>query len=352
MADLFIMAGGGTGGHVLPLLAVAEELRNRKHEVLFLGTRRGIEARLVPAKGFPIEYIEIGGLVGVGFRRALGTLWRLPWSTLQTLRTMIARRPHAVFSMGGYVAGPTVISALVRGVPVVAMEPNAAPGVTNLRLGRYVRKTLLGFAETQRFFPAGRTEVTGLPVREEFFEIAPKPRSERLRLLITGGSAGARTLNRAAKESWPLFHGAGFPISIQHQTGRDAYEETRAEFAASGLDGEVVPFIENMPEAFAAADLIVSRAGAGAVAEVAAAGKASILVPYPFAADQHQLRNAEAFERAGASRLILDKDMNGERLFRAVSEAAARLEEMGAAARRLAKPGAARRAADLLEEVH
>jgi UDP-N-acetylglucosamine--N-acetylmuramyl-(pentapeptide) pyrophosphoryl-undecaprenol N-acetylglucosamine transferase len=344
------MAGGGTGGHVVPLLAVAEELRRRGHEILFIGTKKGIESRLVPAKGFPIEYIEIGGLKGVGLMRTLQTLWRLPASTLHVFR-LLSRRPHAVFSMGGYVAGPTVIAALLRRIPVVAMEPNAVPGITNLRLARYVRKTLLALPDAARYFPASRVEVTGLPVREEFFAVSPRPRSQTLRLLITGGSGGSRTLNQAARQSWPLFRAAGYPIYIQHQTGRDAFEDTRAAFAESGLEGEVVPFIENMPEAFASSDLIVSRAGAGAVAELAAAGKPSILVPFPFAADQHQLRNAEAFERAGAAQLIPDKEMNGERLFKAVQDGAAQLEQMAAAARGLSRPGATSRVAGLLEEL-
>jgi UDP-N-acetylglucosamine--N-acetylmuramyl-(pentapeptide) pyrophosphoryl-undecaprenol N-acetylglucosamine transferase len=345
----FVMAGGGTGGHVLPLLAVAEELRRRGHEILFFGTRKGLESRLVPAKEFPIEYIEIGGLKGLGLIRKLQTLWRLPVSTARVLATMLSRRPSALFSMGGYVAGPAVIAALLQGVPVVAMEPNAVPGLTNLRLGRYVRKTLLGFPETARYFPPAKTEVTGLPVREEFFAIPPKPIGSKLHLLITGGSAGSRTLNQAARQSWPLFRAAGLPVHILHQTGRDAFVETHAAFSDSGLDGEVVPFIDNMPDAFASSDLVVSRAGAGALAELAAAGKPSILVPYPFATDKHQLRNAEAFERAGAARLILDKDMTGENLFQALSQAAPNSERMGAAARKLSKPGAARRAADLLE---
>ena len=342
------MAGGGTGGHVLPLIAVAEELRRRGHEILFIGTKTGIEARLVPAKGFPIQYIEIGGLKRAGWRQTLQTLWKLPLSTLRVSRSL---RAKAVFSMGGYVAGPTVLAALLRGIPVIAMEPNAVPGITNLRLARYVRKTLLALADTARYFPAGKTEVTGLPIRDEFFAIAPRPRSETLRLLITGGSAGSRTLNQAARQSWALFREAGRPIFILHQTGRDAFEETRAAFAESGLEGEVVPFIENMPDAFATSDLVVSRAGAGAVAELAAAGKPSILVPFPFAADQHQLRNAEAFERAGAARLVLDADMTGERLVQAVTEMAAQLATMGIAARSLARPGATRRIAGLLEEL-
>src|SRR5262249_22508139 len=190
----FVMAGGGTGGHVLPLLAVAEELRRRGHEVLFIGTKKGIEAQLAPSRGFPIRYIDIGGLKRVGLAKTLQTLLQLPPSALRAGARMSAR-PAAVFSMGGYVAGPTVIAALLRGVPVIAMEPNAMPGVTNRWLGRHARKTLLAFPDTAKFFPAGRTEVTGLPVREEFFSIQPRPRSSPLRLLITGGSAGSRTLN-------------------------------------------------------------------------------------------------------------------------------------------------------------
>src|SRR5262249_1702532 len=157
------------------------------------------------------------------------------------------------------------LAALTKRIPVIAMEPNAVPGITNLRLGRYVRKTLLAFPETARYFPPGKTEVTGLPVREEFFTIPRRVRGPVLKLLITGGSPGSRTVNEAARESWPLFRSAGFPIHILHQTGRDAYEEIRTAFVQSGLEGEVLPFIENMPQAFAASDLIVSRSGAGAL---------------------------------------------------------------------------------------
>jgi UDP-N-acetylglucosamine--N-acetylmuramyl-(pentapeptide) pyrophosphoryl-undecaprenol N-acetylglucosamine transferase len=192
--------------------------------------------------------------------------------------------------------------------------------------------------------------VTGLPVREEFFRISPRADTGTLRVLITGGSGGARTLNRAARESWALFRSAGFPVYLLHQTGRDSFEETRAAFAESGLEGEVVPFIDDMAAAFASSDVIVSRAGAGALSEIAAAGKASVLVPYPYAADQHQMRNAESFARAGAAKLALDKELTGERLFRAVLEAAAERRTMGEAARKFARPGAAERAADLLEE--
>ena len=345
------MAGGGTGGHVIPLLAVARELRQRGHEVIFVGTERGLEAKLVPAEGFELEKISIGGLNRVGWRRRGSTLVRLPLATARSVG--IARGVAGVFSLGGYVAGPPVAAALLRRIPVVAMEPNAFPGFTNRVVGRLISRALIAFPETARHFPAGRTELIGLPVREEFFRLPPKPRSETLDLLITGGSQGSRTLNQAARQSWPLFRKAGLAVRIVHQTGEAQHEELREEFARYGIPGRVTPFIEAMADAFAQADLVVCRSGAGAVAELAAAGKASVLVPLPYAANDHQARNAEALERAGAARMVRDAEMNGERLFAAVCElagAAGALERMAAAAREMAHPGAARRAAEILEE--
>jgi UDP-N-acetylglucosamine--N-acetylmuramyl-(pentapeptide) pyrophosphoryl-undecaprenol N-acetylglucosamine transferase len=346
----FLMAGGGTGGHVIPALAVARELHGRGHDVFFVGTDRGLEAKLVPQEGFRLEKIEIGGLNRVSLRQRLATLVRLPLATLHCARY----HPAAVFSMGGYAAGPPVMAALMRRIPVVVMEPNAVPGFTNRVIGRFVTRALLAFPETARYFPRGRTELTGLPVREEFFRIPPKRRGAVLNLLITGGSQGSRTLNRAARESWPLFRKAGLAVRIVHQSGPAGFEELREAFTHSGLEGEVVPFLTEMPAAFAAADLVVCRSGAGAVSELAAAGKPSVLVPFPFAADDHQTRNAEALERAGAARLVRDAEMSGELLVAEVAElarTAGRLEAMGTAARTFARPGAAARAADILEEV-
>ena len=345
----FLMAAGGTGGHVIPGLAVARELRQRGHHATFVGTRRGMEAKLVPAEGFELKLIHIGGLNRVGFGRKLTTLAQLPFTTLGCLRDP----SDAVFSMGGYVAGPPVMAALIRGTPVVVMEPNAVPGFTNRVIGRFVSRALISFAETARYFPAERTSATGLPVREEFFRIAPKARSATLNVLITGGSLGSRTLNQAARQSWPLFRKSGLSIRMVHQTGASAFEQLRDQFAEAGLDGETVPFIANMPDAFAAADLIVCRSGAGTVSELAAAGRPAILVPFPFAADDHQARNAEAMERGGAAWLVRDAEMTGEKLFEAVTALAATesaLERMAEAARQFAKPGAAGKAADILEE--
>jgi UDP-N-acetylglucosamine--N-acetylmuramyl-(pentapeptide) pyrophosphoryl-undecaprenol N-acetylglucosamine transferase len=344
------MAGGGTGGHVIPALAVARELRSRGHLVRFIGTRRGIEAKLVPAADFSIDWIEIGGLNRVGLRRTMTSLAELPVSVWQAARLLDRARPFtAVFSMGGYVAGPVLIAALWKRLPVVAMEPNAVPGFTHRRLARFVARALVSFEETVRYFPPGRAEVTGRPVREEFFAIEPKPRTAVVTVLITGGSQGSRTLNRAAEQSWPIWKKDS--ARLIHQTGERAFEELAPKFRASGVAGEISAFLDDMPRAFAEADVIVSRAG-GTVSEIAAAGKPSILVPFPTAADQHQLRNAQAFEKAGAARLVLDSEMTGARLVEEVMSIVSEpglLEKMGEAARKLARPGAAQRAADVLE---
>jgi UDP-N-acetylglucosamine--N-acetylmuramyl-(pentapeptide) pyrophosphoryl-undecaprenol N-acetylglucosamine transferase len=345
------MAGGGTGGHVIPAIAVAKELARAGHSPQFVGTGRGVEARLVPAAGFPLKIIRVGGLKNLGALTKLTSLWRLLAESAGQWTAFGAWQPAAVFSMGGYVAGPPVLAALVRGVPVIVMEPNAVPGATNKWIARWVRRALINFEETRRFFPAGRTELTGLPVREEFFSIPPKTPSSAFTVLITGGSQGSRTLNNAARDAWPLFLASGLNVRFIHQTGTAQHTELARDFAASGLPGEIVPFIADMPGAFAQADLIVCRSGAGAVSELAAAGKPAILIPFPFAADDHQTRNAQVLERAGAALRSSDREWTGTRFFEAVRDltaAPARLQAMSEAARGLAHPNSARRAAEIL----
>lgn len=346
----FIMAGGGTGGHVIPALAVARELRARGHSPLFIGTQRGMEAKLVGEENFPMEWIEIGGLNRVGLKRTAITLADLPLSVWQAARVLDRAKPAAIFSMGGYVAGPVLLAALWKRLPVVVMEPNAIPGLTHRRLARFVARALVSFPETARWFPKDRTEVTGLPVREEFFQVSRKPRAAMLTVLITGGSQGSRTLNRAVEESWPLWKNRF--TRVLHQTGAAAFDQLAPRFQASGLNGQIAPFFTDMPRLFSEADLVVSRAGMGSVSEIAAAGKPSILVPLATSADQHQLRNAEALQQAGAAKLVLDAEMTGARLVEEAGRLATEpllLEKMGEAARSFAHPGAARRAAEILE---
>jgi len=351
---LFLMAGGGTGGHVIPAIAVARELVKRGHEAVFIGTERGVEARLVPAAGFKLEKIRVGGIKNLGFATKLASTWRLIAETASQFSVFDTLHPAAVFSMGGYVAGPPVLAALVRRVPLVVMEPNAVPGVTNRWIAGRVNRALIAFEETGRFFPKGRTELTGLPVREEFFNLPAKPEQPEFTVLITGGSQGSQRLNNAARQSWALFREAALPIRFIHQTGIAMHRELEAEFAHTGLKGEIVPFIPDMPAAFAEADLIVCRAGAGAVSELAAAGKPSILIPFPFAAADHQLKNAQSFEKAGAAILSLDRAWTAQAFFDAVialCKDRATLKTMGEHARKLAHHGAAVRAAEILIDI-
>ncbi|MCS7026002.1 MAG: undecaprenyldiphospho-muramoylpentapeptide beta-N-acetylglucosaminyltransferase [Bryobacteraceae bacterium] len=349
----FLMVGGGTAGHVIPAIAVARELRGRGHKPFFIGTREGLEAKLVPKENFPLEFIDIGGLKRVGWRQTLRTLIQLPVSTWKSIRYIRKYRPAAVFSMGGYVAGPATIAAWLLGLPIVLMEPNAVPGLVNRCIGWVAKRALLSFPEAARHFPASRVEVTGLPVRSDFFQIPTKKPGAKITVLVTGGSRGSQRLNQAAQQSWAEFRERRVPIRWIHQTGAQDFERIKQAFEAEGCEGLVVPFLENMPQAFAQADLVICRSGAGTVSELAAAGKPSILVPFPFAADDHQLRNAESMAKAGAARLILDKECTGAELFHHVQELVSEpglLEAMGQAARKFARPQAARRAAQILEE--
>jgi UDP-N-acetylglucosamine--N-acetylmuramyl-(pentapeptide) pyrophosphoryl-undecaprenol N-acetylglucosamine transferase len=346
------MTGGGTGGHVFPAIAVARVLRDRGHELLFIGTERGMESRLVPQSGFDMQYIRIGQLNRVGLRRQIQTACQLPASVTSAGRILKRFQAAAVFSMGGFVAGPVMLAAIIRKTPLVVMEPNAIPGFANRKTARYVYRALLGFESTRRWFAPDKSEVTGVPVRPEFFAVRPKAAGP-FTILITGGSGGSQTLNRASRESWQIFRERAPEVRIVHQSGTAEHDALATEFAASGLEGEVIPFIQDMAQSFAQADAVIARSGAGSVNEIAAAGMASILVPFPFAADDHQRKNAEALCRAGAARMILDGEMTGERLFREVESLRAEEAEvrrMRERVRQFARPGAAERAAEVMEE--
>jgi len=347
------MAGGGTGGHVIPALAVASVLRQRGHKPFFVGTERGMEAKLVPEAGFPIDWIEIGGLNRVTLSRRIKTFWQLPASIGQVISIFRARRPDAVFSMGGYVAGPVMAAAWLRRVPLVLMEPNAIPGYTNRKMARVVRKALVNFPETAAYFPTGIAEQTGVPVREAFFRVQPK-QDGPFSILVMGGSQGSRKLNQTMRDAWPHLARVCERLHLTHQSGAGEAGPLAEEFEKSGLAGEVVPFIKDVAGAMERADLLISRSGASTVSEIAAAGRPAILVPFPFDADDHQLRNAEAFARAGGGFVIEEKDLTGERLAAEVAALAKdpdRLRAMSESARMLARPDAASRAVDILEKI-
>ncbi|MGH9670671.1 MAG: undecaprenyldiphospho-muramoylpentapeptide beta-N-acetylglucosaminyltransferase [Terriglobales bacterium] len=336
-----ILAGGGTGGHVIPALAIAQELRVRySAEVQFVGTARGLETKLVPAAGFELELIEVGALKNVGWTTRLSTLWRLPGALLRSRRIIRGFRPDVVIGVGGYASGPAVLAAEMAGVPTLIFEPNLVPGFANRVVALWASAAAVHFEETRRFFR--NAEVTGVPVRKEFLSIPPRPAGASPTLLVFGGSLGAAALNRVMMESVAALKQAGW--GVIHQTGERDYNQVQSAYQQSGISAEVTPFIERMPEAFARADLLLCRAGAATVAEITAAGKPAILVPFPRASDDHQRRNAEALVQAGAVLLIPEAGLTSERLMKTVAELLAdkkRLGEMAAAARGLAHPNAA-----------
>ena len=348
------MAGGGTGGHVVPALAVADELRRRGHQCVFVGVRQGVEAKLVPAADYPIEWIDIRGFQRTGIGTRTLTMLKLPAAVMRSRMLLRRHAAAAVFSTGGYVAGPVMLAAAWSGVPMVLMEPNAVPGLVSRRMARRVAKALISFPQTASAFPPDVAELAGVPVRGAFFELPLRPPRDPLTVLVTGGSLGARALNRTVRESWPLFAAAERRLRWIVQTGESEAMAVTEAFRAAGAEGRVAPFFSDMPAVFDEADLIVGRAGAGACAEICAAGKPALLVPFPFAADDHQTANARALARAGAALEVAEAEFTPRRLFEildAFVQEPARLETMALAARGQARPGAAQRAADALEAI-
>ncbi|HZS05809.1 MAG TPA: undecaprenyldiphospho-muramoylpentapeptide beta-N-acetylglucosaminyltransferase [Blastocatellia bacterium] len=351
-----IIAGGGTGGHIYPGIAIAQEFkrRNAATEVLFVGTARGMETRIVPREGFPLELIEVAALKGVSLVRRIKSLLLLPKSFL-VVRSLIKRfRPDVVIGVGGYSSGPVVMVASLMGVPTMVAEQNALPGFTNRMLARFVRAAAVSFEEARAFF-GNKAEITGNPVRAEFFgvpehEDVSGATSHKAHILFTGGSQGARPINEALIAALPLLTSEKDRMTFTHQTGEKDLERVRAAYEQSGISAEVKPFIERIVDEFARADLVVGRAGATTVAELAAAGKPALMIPFPLAADDHQRKNAEAVERAGAGRMILQSELTGERLadeiLRLVRDPQ-RLRQMSEQSRKLARRDAAARVVDL-----
>ncbi len=340
-----ILAGGGTGGHVIPALAIAQELQKQfGTEVLFIGTARGIENRLVPAAGFPLKLIEVGALNQVSLATRLKTALGLPAAVWEARRMLVEFGPDVVIGVGGYASGPAMLAAILKKIPTLAFEPNVVPGFANRMVARWVSAAAVHFEETARFFP--RAEVTGVPVRQAFFEIAEKSMlSAQPTLLVFGGSQGAHAINQAMIQCLPELLKQAPEIHIIHQTGERDYNDAKAAYQRAGMSAEVSPFISDMPAIFARADLVLCRSGASTVAEIAAAGKPAIFVPFPRAADDHQRVNAQALERAGAAVVLEETKLDDVWLVETVSTLLAdpaRLRRMSQAARSLAHPNAAR----------
>ena len=340
-----LIAGGGTGGHVIPALAIARELRDAAGaEVRFVGTARGLETRLVPEAGFPLELIHVGQLKNVSMATRLRTLMDLPLGVTRCIGLLRSFRPHVVVGVGGYASGPAMMAAILLRVPTLAFEPNAVPGLANRLVGRLVTAAAVNFEETRSYFR--RARVTGTPVRPEFFAIKEKQLGQGKRLLVFGASQGARVFNELMPKIMERLLSALPTLEVVHQTGGRHGDATLAIYRSAGVGLErvtVTPYLDDMAAQFAAADLILCRSGASTIAELAAAGRASILVPFPQAADDHQRKNADAFVSAGAAAMIVEAQLSEHRLLEALLKLLAEDAErqsMGEHARLLAHPDA------------
>jgi UDP-N-acetylglucosamine--N-acetylmuramyl-(pentapeptide) pyrophosphoryl-undecaprenol N-acetylglucosamine transferase len=288
-----VIAGGGTGGHVFPGVAIAEEVRARDPDatVTFVGTARGLEAKVVPELGWPLELVDMSGLKTVGAVAALRGAARLPRAVWQARRLVRRLAPDVVVGVGGYASVPVVVAARLAGVPACVCEQNSIPGLANRMLGRVARQVFVAFADSARFFAANKVAVVGNPVRRDMVRrlLAPAPPrdDDRVHVLVCGGSQGAVAVNELAGAALVALS-AERPLAIVHQAGARDAEATAARYAAAGVVAEVHAFITDMASAYLAADLVIGRAGATTVAELAIAGKAAVLVPYPHAADNHQ----------------------------------------------------------------
>ena len=356
----FLIAGGGTGGHVFPALALAGEIRRRRPgaPIVFVGTARGLETTLVPKAGFPLELVRAKGLVGLGWRARFDGFFTLPLAFVDSLRLLARHAPRAVVGVGGYASGPLVATAWARRVPTLIHEQNAVPGLTNRLLARVAKRVAVGTARAAAALPGAI--VTGNPVRKDFFEIpslVSREKHRRLRILVVGGSQGAQILNRLVPPALARVAAAGIAFDVVHQAGKDHASEVVTSYARLGLPADrafVHEFLDDMAAAYAAADLVVARAGAMTIAEIAAAGRPALLVPFAAATHAHQEANARALESSGAAVVLTEAEATEETLGAALAGLLGdplRLLEMGEAARRSALPDAASRLCDLLFEV-
>jgi UDP-N-acetylglucosamine--N-acetylmuramyl-(pentapeptide) pyrophosphoryl-undecaprenol N-acetylglucosamine transferase len=349
-----LIAGGGTGGHVFPALAIALEwlARGKEREVVLVGTERGIEMKLVPQAGLPLETLRVAGLKGKGGATLAKNLAMLVPAMLDARRVLGKHKPVAAFGVGGYAAGPMMLATWLSGVPNVIFEPNAEPGLTNKLLARISKRIATGYEISAQAW-GKKAVVTGCPVRPEFFTITPRRLEKPFRLLVTGGSQGALPINRTFVDALDQLATRKNDLSIVHQTGDRDYNAVRTAYARREINAEVLPFLTNMAERFAWADVIVCRAGAITAAEIAAAGRAAIFIPFGAATDSHQLRNAQEMKSAGAGRLITENELTAERLTNEIFSFIGQpeqIEKQSSAARSLARPNATRDIVNLIEE--
>lgn len=354
-----IIAGGGTGGHLFPGIALAREFKkvHASTEIMFVGTAEGIEATVVPKEGFDVRFIRSEGLVRVGAVRTLRSLAKLPLSMKDSYTLLRTFNPDLVFGFGGYSSGPVVLTAFLMGIPTMIHEQNSIPGVTNKLLGKFVRAVAVTYQDSIEFFPKYKTHLTGNPVRKEILR-GNRERGhkifgldkERFTIFVFGGSSGAHRINRAVTEGLSYLEDLKDKIQFLHQTGEKDFSATRESYRSMGFHGTVIPFIYEMADAYAASDLVISRAGASTIAELTACGKASILIPYPFAAGNHQELNARKLWDLGAAHMILDRDLKGKTLvdsIRYIYEDPDAIGTMEKISRSLGKPDAAQKIVEI-----
>ena len=344
-----IFAGGGTGGHLFPGLAVAREFQQRDSmtEILFVGTERGIEARVLPREGFRLETIPVRGLRGRGMRGFLDALWGIPAGLLRSLRIIRSFRPDFIIGLGGYASGPLLLAGKLRGLRCAIMEQNLRPGFTNRFLARFVDRIFTSYRESAAHFSSGQVLETGNPVR--WRQLPEVKRGDKFVLLVFGGSAGAHRINLAVVDAMKRLSDLAGRLQVIHQTGHADFAAIKEVYDALPFDAEVLPFIEKMDEAYARADLVLCRAGATTLAELTAFGKAAILVPFPYAIYDHQRWNAQALQDQGAAEMILDQEISGDLLagrIRSYILDPSIIERMAAAARTIGRPEAAARIVD------
>ncbi len=349
-----LIAGGGTGGHLFPGIALAEEVVTRHHrnEVVFVGTERGLEVRVVPQAGFPLELIQVRGLKGKGLGQFLKGLMALPVAFYESFRLLQRHRPDVVVGVGGYASGPVVMAAWMLGIPTAVQEQNALPGFTNKVLGRFVKVVFTAFEEARRFFPVSKVQLVGNPIRRKLMDnyLRSHMAHERFTVLVFGGSLGAKGVNQRVVEALDSLGDLKDQLHFVHQTGKNDVDMVRRGYEDRGFQAEVVEFIDDMSQAYAKADLVICRAGATTLAELTVCKKASILIPFPYATDNHQEVNARALVEVGAAVMFREAELTGQRLaeqIRALKEDPARLKQMEKKAGLLGRPEAAKELADV-----
>lgn len=346
-----IIAGGGTGGHLFPAIAVAEEMKRRSetHEILFVGTKKGIEGKVLPEEGWPLRFVMAEGIKGRGFAEKMKALLKMFYGTMQSLSIIRSFRPEVILGVGGYASAPVLLAGRLAGIPTAVHEQNALPGMTNRLLGKVVRKVFISYPDSEKYFNGSKTAVTGNPVRKAILKALKGDKKvhvmESFTLLVFGGSRGAKRINEAVAKAInekKLNQVKG--LKVIHQTGPEDFEMVKKAYNGAEITAEIVPFIKDMGRVYSEADLVLCRAGATTITELLAAGKPSILIPYPYAADDHQRVNAEVIVSEGAALMVTDSELTAERFAKEVSrlfENREKLAHMGKQAKRLARRDAA-----------